>query len=246
MVPSRNLVSALLSIILTALANMGQIAAQESLKDGMGTWYMIDGNNKILPKWSIPVTGILREYKFIEEEEFAFVQLGVRYQAGHGISLGVGAAYLNTVPFAEDEFDTRTLQHWAYEEIRWKQGPIISHRLKLEHRWIAKADDSFLNHRARYRLQFKKNLTKKLFVKCSEEAFFNLNRGRMDQNRFFLGLGHALDPNLSVELGYMKNHINKNNFDRIRLTVYFKTDLFSKKQNLAVAQQNGTPPNTAD
>lgn len=212
------------------------LSAQGSLRDATGTWYTLGGNAEVKEQWSVPVLGILREYNLMEQAEFAFVQAGVRYTTVKKTTLGLGMAYLDTQPFEQNEFDSRTKQYWAYGEVSLPQGEHWSHRVRLEHRWIATPNENFINLRARYRLQYVWSISPSLYIKTHNETFFNFDEANIDQNRWFLGMGHRLAPGITVEAGYLKNHIKRSNFDRICVGLYFKTS-FLKKEPLYAQHQ---------
>lgn len=207
---------------------------QSEMKDATGTWLVIGGNHQITEKWKIPTVGIIRYYNLSEATEFGFFRTGLTYAPNSNYNFTLGAAYLDTQPFDHNEFETLTTQKWIYEEFCYNSNfyrTKISQRMRLEQRWISKPEESIFNARLRYRLQFTRKISKNLYVKAFDEPFFNLKEGNINQNRFYVGLGRKVAHNINVEIGYMKNHIGKNNYDRIRMVFLFKTKLFKNNSD---------------
>ena len=207
---------------------------QSEMKDATGTWLVIAGNHQIAEKWKIPTVGIIRYYNLSEATEFGFFRTGLTYSPNTNYNFTLGVAYLDTQPFDHNEFETLTTQKWTYEEFCYNSNfyrTKIFQRFRLEQRWISKPNGAFFNHRLRYRLQFKKVISKQLYIKVFDEPFFNFKEANINQNRFYAGIGRKVSLNINIEIGYMKNHIDKNNYDRIRMVFLFKTRLFKKNSD---------------
>lgn len=216
---------------------------QSEIKDATGTWLVIGGNHQIAEKWKIPTVGIIRYYNLSEATEFGFFRTGLTYSPNTNYNFTLGVAYLDTQPFDHNEFETLTTQKWIYEEFCYNSNfyrTKISQRMRLEQRWISKPEENIFNTRLRYRLQFTRQISKNLYIKAFDEPFLDLKEGNINQNRFYVGLGRKVAPNINIEIGYMKNHIGKNNYDRIRMVFLFKTQLF-KKNNDPVAAIDELP-----
>lgn len=108
----------------------------------------------------------------------------------------------------------------------------ISHRLRLEQRFIAKTfiadeelkrDGSLYANRIRYfirnviPLQHQKAFSKGLFAALQNEVFVNIgnkanvNGKYFDQNRLYLALGYRINPSFDLETGYLNQYINGRN-----------------------------------
>lgn len=108
----------------------------------------------------------------------------------------------------------------------------------MEQRWISTPEENIFNTRLRYRLQFKKDISKHIYLKVFDEPFFDFKEANINQNRFFVGVGRTISPNVNIEIGYMKNHVGQNNYNRIRMVFLFKTNLYKKsKDNFASINQ---------
>ena len=208
---------------------IGLLRGQENDKKDLGSWMVFAINNKISERWSLPVVGILSYESMEDGAEFGFVRSGITYRNSPNLKLTLGTAYVDSQPFDHHEFESLTTQFWLYEEASITTGPHFRHRMRLENRWINTPKEKQFNLRFRYRLAFKQRLSKNLFLKCTNEPFFNFHQWRLDQNRFFLGLGAKLGSDLTLEVGYFKTHISKDNYDRIRIALHLKTVFFQKK-----------------
>lgn len=206
--------------------------AQQTLENNLGTWYVLSGNAQLNEKWSLPFCGILREYNLASATEFGFVQAGIGYQITPTTKLSVGLAFLDKNPFESSFDEGDTNQFWLYHELKYKSSKKFTHRLRVENRWFINTDETYLKSRIRYRLQYTYTLTNSSYLKVFEEPFLGLQEAHINQNRFYLGYGRKLNQQMKLELGYLKLHVGKNNFDRIRMTLLINTNLFSPKNHL--------------
>ncbi|MEO9892246.1 DUF2490 domain-containing protein [Aurantibacter sp.] len=217
----------ILCLMLTSF-NYGQ-KDRESI---VGSWVVISGNNKISNRLSIPTVGILRHYKMFENYEFSFFRTGLTYKVNNNFYVSGGAAYLDSDPYVESATAMPNRQIWIYEEVTYLskiKKVSISNRVRLESRWISNSENIYVNDRIRYRLQGKFPLTENFYLKSYNEIFINLKSPYFNQNRFFCGLGYRFSKNLLLDIGYLNNHFDSGNYDRLRMAVYFKTDFTKKK-----------------
>lgn len=207
--------------------------SQQLPNDATGTWLELVSDNALSKKWSIPVVGVLRQYDLGHDTEFAFLRTGATYTLPNAnLKATLGAAYLNNLPFDQELFRPEQYQFWVYEELTIINADQWSQRFRLEHRWIHDTERIYIGHRLRYRLQFQSTFAHNFYFKCFDEPFFNFREANIDQNRFFIGLGSRLAANISVEVGYMKHHVGKSNYDRVRMALFLKTRLFNKTPDL--------------
>jgi len=200
--------------------------AQQTGNDTPGSWMVFSTDNQFSEKWSVPVVGILCMKSWAEQTEFGFLRAGLSYKTAPHLKLTLGAAYVDTQPLDHHEFETLTTQIWVYEEATLRTGKKFGHRLRLEHRWIAKPTMDVFNTRLRYRLGFKQKLSPNLYLKCTDEPFFNFDTMKVDQNRFFLGLGTQINKGITLEAGYFKTHVSQRNQSRIRIALHIKTQVY--------------------
>ncbi len=204
------------------------LQSQENTKNDIGSWMVFSMDNQLSERWSIPIVGILSYENWAEQTEFGFARTGISYKVKPKLKLTLGVAYVDSQPLYHHEFETLTTQFWLYEEASIATGSFFKHRLRLENRWISKPEAHIFNVRFRYRLEFRQKLGNTLFIKCTDEPFFNFDELHIDQNRFFLGLGSKISNDLSMEVGYFKTHVRKDNYDRIRVALHLKTAIFQR------------------
>ncbi|MEM8998885.1 MAG: DUF2490 domain-containing protein [Bacteroidota bacterium] len=212
---------------------LAYLSAFSQEKEGTGTWMLLSGSHQISEKLKIPTVGILRYASFMDENEFGFLRTGLTYTPNDTFHLTMGIAYLDTEPFEHDQEDIQTTQFWLYEEfsLHLKFGTVpLSQRFRVEQRWVHKPETDDFNHRFRYRLQWTHAISKKIYLKISDEPFVGLSKLAINQNRFYSGLGYKFSDKVRFEMGYMKNHIGKDNYDLAQITLQFKTNIIRKNQ----------------
>lgn len=57
----------------------------------------------------------------------------------------------------------------------------------------------------------------------SNEIFYELNSNSFNENRWYNGLCFALNETVSIETGYLKQHINQLNLNRLQLGLFLST-----------------------
>lgn len=215
------------------------LKSQEEVKNDVGSWMVFSADNQISERFSVPVVGILCYENLTQQTEFGFIRTGLTYRTNSNLKFTLGAAYVDSQPLNHHEFETLTTQFWLYEEAKIKTGKKLAHRIRLEHRWIDKAStDNLFNTRLRYRFELKQKLFAGLYLKCTDEPFFNFNDLKIDQNRLFMGIGREIGKDISFEIGYFKTNLNKTSIDRIRVALHFKTSLFKGNTNNTSALKN--------
>ncbi len=229
--------------ILTLMLTIG-ICAQETGEDTFGAWYMYFGTNKISDKLSIHTEAQFRYYETTGNFNQLLLRTGLNYHINENAIATLGYGYIDTdptfeeIPLQDASFSgNEILEHRIFEQLILKNKLwefLIEHRYRLEQRFID--NKSFSNngkdtqHRARYRIQATLPLTDTFFLNFYDEIFINLQDNAFGQNRLYAALGIHITENSSVQLGYLKNHFNSGNFDRIQIGVFFNPDLRKKKQ----------------
>jgi hypothetical protein len=210
------------------------------------TWVRYYNILPIAEKWAIHSEIDNRSFLNPVHENVFVLRFQGRYRVHKNIDLGAGFAYFNVntqAPNIDPEY--------SIPEYRIQQDVTFIHdiakitfhnRLQLEERFIQKANktellDAFsFAYRFRYRLQATFDLWKKdkrsLKGTISDEVMFNFGkdnkRNTFDQNRFYTAIRYHFNPNLGLELGYIKNFQRRASgvdfYDRdiIRFTVYHR------------------------
>ena len=217
----------------------GSFLPAQNPEELLGFWTEIVGNTRISEKWSIPATAILQQYKFLDQVEFLLLRAGLTYDLSETTAVTFGYDYISSETFSEGE---PKLQHRLWEQLLWSirySDLAVSHRYRLESTWTSNIPGNALSHRMRYRLRLQHKLYRNLYATAFDEIFINIGRPYFNNNRLHLGLGYIFHPDLRLELGYLKLHFDPAHFDRVRIGLIFRTDLFAEKDKVPL-QKNGT------
>ena len=203
------------------------LSAQDLNESDWGSWVMLYGTHKISKSFNVITEIRLHNYEVFKVLDNRFIRTGLSYQIVNGVS--VTAGYIHQ--YSETIDNTSISENRSYEEITFKnkiKKLSISHRYRLENRWINRNGNTDFSNRMRYRLMISHPLFDKFYGIFFNEVFINLQEPIFNQNRLHLGLGYTFDPNLKLELGYLKNHFSSTNFDILRIGILFNTDLSKK------------------
>ncbi|MEN9381690.1 MAG: hypothetical protein RI940_571, partial [Bacteroidota bacterium] len=192
----------------------------------IGTWFVYFGNQKINNKWNIQSDFQYRIKQILEQKSQGIVRAGLGYNLtpnNHNVLLGL--AYINT-QFDDDIVSKATLQEKrVYQQYLYKknyQDYFTIHRFRLEERFIS--NDFGL--RTRYFISLQKSLNGKLLNKHSiygssfNELFVDLRNTKFDRNRFYVGLGYAINKDIRFETGYMVQSQKNISIGQFQLVLY--------------------------
>lgn len=233
-------------LFLSLFSQFSLAQSKKNIEHQTLTWIRYYNIFPLSEKWSIHSELDNRSFiNPVHENVFVFRTQG-RYRAGQHVDLGGGFAYfsVNTqTPLSDPEF--------SIPEYRIQQDATLIHdlakitfhnRFQLEERFIQKAaktellSDFSFSFRFRYRLQSTFTLWEKekrsLKGTISDEILFNHGKDNknntFDQNRFYAALRYHFNPNIGLELGYLKNFQRRASgvdfYDRdiIRFTFYHR------------------------
>lgn len=203
--------------------------AQETGDNKWGAWYMYFGSNRISENLSIHTETQLRLYETTRNFNQLLLRTGLNYQFKPDAMVTLGYGYITTDgSFTDFPNEQNSREHRIFEQfiLKNKVGDIrLEHRYRLEQRFLDFGTDNDIQHRARYRLQLTLPLTDIFFINVYDEIFLNLQDTIFGQNRLYAALGFRITDNSSVQIGYLKNHFNTINFDRLQIGVFFNPDL---------------------
>jgi len=203
-------------------------------------------------KWNL-ITEIDNRRFFQPDRQNTFlVRMQLHFNFIRKVSLGGGVSYfVQNQNLGESGF-LSVPEIRPHQELNIKQsiGKInISHRYKIEERFIRNmqagklADGYRFNFRFRYQLGLDIMIAKKLKLRVFNEILLNAGKSIQynffDQNRIYGGLQYELIKNLSVEAGYMYWFQQRSSgkdfysWDILRFTIYH-TVAFSKKEKTNV------------
>jgi hypothetical protein len=211
------------------------VVAQNSSEDFLGSWYTYGSSHRLSEKISITPYGELRFYEPSSNYNLAFVSLRGNYHFKENQSVGLGYAYLDIDIVFEFDNQPNVHEHRVFEQyvIKHSFGKFkLQHRGRLEQRFLEFSNRNELQNRFRYKLSFKYNLNKSLFLILSNESFVNFQDQVFHENRFYSGIGINILKNSQLQIGYLKQHIRKNSLNRIQIGINFKTDARTPKAKL--------------
>ncbi|HEU0125183.1 DUF2490 domain-containing protein [Flavobacterium sp.] len=210
------------------------------------TWIRYYNIFPLSEKWAIHSEFDNRSFVNPIHENLFVIRSQARYRATKLMDFGAGIAYFNVNtqnPNVDPDYSVPEYRAQQDMTLINDIAKITFHnRFQLEERFIQKADkNGLLNdfsfaYRFRYRLQSMFTLWEKekqsIKGTISDEVLFNYGkdnrRNTFDQNRFYVALRYHFNPNIGVELGYLKNFQRRSSgvdfYDRdiIRLTVYHR------------------------
>lgn len=207
------------------------IYSQNSEENDYGSWLVLCGEAKIHEDWSIPAVGIIRHHHMLDKYGFFFFRTGASYKISKASRFTGGFALLNSNSYLEPNDVVNTNQLWLYGEYTLKtkfNQNTLAHRFRFENRRLINTEDSKVNNRIRYRLQYTRPLYRDIYFKAFNEVFLNLEGKAYSQNRIFIGVGRELSPSLKVDIGYFNQGFKNYSEDMIRLGLYFNIDLIKK------------------
>ena len=216
-------------------------------EDDFGSWFMYFGTNKIDDKWSIHTEAQFRYYEMASNFNQLLLRTGINYHINSDAIATLGYGFIDTDPtFREFDilgddalFENNSIsEHRIFEQFILKNKVWefkFEHRYRLEQRFVQNNFTGISNtlHRARYRIQMTLPLTDIFFLNFYDEIFINLQNDAFGQNRAYAALGVSVTEDLSMQVGYLKNHFSETNFDRLQVGVFYNTDLrgiFKKKE----------------
>ncbi|KIC03039.1 hypothetical protein OA88_05225 [Flavobacterium sp. JRM] len=231
-------------LVLTSQLLAGQ--TKKNIDQQTLTWIRYYNILPLSQKWSLHSEIDNRNFTNPIHENLWVLRVQGRYRANKLIDLGGGFAYFN-VNTQNTEIDP----NFSIPEYRAQQDVTLindiakitfHNRFQLEERFIHKANQEELldgysfSFRFRYRLQSTFTLWEKekrsLKGTISDEVLFNfgkeIKRNTFDQNRIYAALRYHFNPNVGLELGYLKNFQRRASgvdfYDRdiIRLTLYHR------------------------
>lgn len=171
----------------------------------LGTWLVYFGNQKINNQWNIQSDFQYRDFQFLGQRNQFLARAGLGYTLktqNHNLLLGY--AYIATDAY--DEFDVKSstkIENRIYQQYLYRnkiRSNSFTHRFRLEERFFP----SEFGLRGRYFISLQKPFKQKsTYFSTYNELFVNLNGVEFDRNRFYTGIGYALNDALKVETGYM-------------------------------------------
>lgn len=242
-----------LVIFIVFASQIGFCQTQKNTDQQTLNWIRYYNIFPLTEKWAIHSEIDNRSFLNPVHQNLFVIRIQGRYRANPNIDLGSGFAYFNTNtqnPYNDPDYSIP--EYRGQQDITFINdiAKITFHnRFQLEERFIQRATASELlngysfSFRFRYRLQSTFNIWQKekqsLKGTISDEIMFNFGKDNkkntFDQNRIYAALRYHFNPNIALELGYLKNFQRRISgvdfYDRdiIRLTFYHKLTRNQKK-----------------
>ena len=193
-------------------------------------WFLFLNSTKFNDKWGMHFDLQLRSEDNWDGLRNLLVRPGVTYYINKNSNATVGYLFTQTylpndilvgaAPMKNTLTEHRIWQQYIYNHQPWKNAT-LSHRFRLEQRFIERQTDDLFSQRLRYFFRLVQPLqkqeagfTKGMFVALQNELFFNiqnnddLNGSAFDQNRAYLAAGYRFSKKMDIEAGYLNQTIN--------------------------------------
>ena len=208
--------------------------AQDNGENKLGSWHMYFGTNKISEKLSIHSEAQLRYYEQGKNFNQLLLRTGLNYHIGPNAIATLGYGYITTDgTFLEFSDETNSREHRIFQQFILKNkvsNVAFEHRYRLEQRFLDFGSNTDTEHRARYRIQVTVPVSKVVFLNFYDEIFINLQNEVFGQNRLYGAFGFHVFKDVSLQVGYLKNHFRSAHYDRLQIGVFFNTDLRKKEK----------------
>ncbi|MCF6130934.1 DUF2490 domain-containing protein [Flavobacterium wongokense] len=206
-------------LFLLLLLVYGNCFAQKTVQD-QRTWFAYIGQWKVSEKWGFHVEGQLRYENHFDQNLQNVFRIGGIYFIKPNEHVTVGYGLIHTYSASADEFFTEN-RLWEQYQInnKWSKNT-MTHRLRLEQRWIEQLADNSTAYQNRFRYMNRnlfhiadlKSDKNQIYAVLQDEVFLTIGENKvnskfMDQNRFLVGLGLNHNNKLRLELGYMNQYV---------------------------------------
>lgn len=233
-----------LALTLLLFMAIGKISAQ-TVNQNTG-WFLFLNSTKFNEKWGMHFDLQLRSENNWDGLRSLLVRPGITYYINKNSNATLGYLFTQTYlpndilvgapPMKNTLTEHRIWQQYIYSHKPWK-GAALSHRFRLEQRFIETQKDDIFAQRLRYFLRLvqplqkqKDAFTKGMFIALQNEFFFNvqnsdkLNGSLFDQNRAYLAAGYRFSKKMDIEVGYLNQAIhglhNNTLNNAVQLAVY--------------------------
>lgn len=224
-------------IVSLALIFSFQAFAQDNGENRLGSWHMYFGTNKVSDKLSVHTEAQVRYFEQAKNFNQLLLRTGLNYHISPDAIATFGYGHITTDgTYEEFPDEVNSKEHRIFQQFILKNkvsNVAFEHRYRLEQRFLDFGNRNDTQHRARYRLQVTVPLSKVIFLNFYDEVFINLQGSVFGQNRLYGALGFNVFKDVSLQVGYLKNHFQTAHFDRLQIGVVFNTDLRGNKKNKA-------------
>ncbi len=209
---------------------------QNPSEDYLGSWYSFGSHHRLSERISLNPYTELRFYEASSNYNLALASIRGNYHLNSNQTLGLGYAYLDIDTVFEFDHQPNVHEHRIFEQYTLSHNILkikLQHRTRFEQRFLDFSDGNEIQNRFRYRISLKYDLNSTFFLLASEEPFVNFQNQVFHENRFYAGIGINVLKHSQLQIGYLKQHIRKNNLNRILIGISIKTDARKPKTSLA-------------
>ncbi|RDC57291.1 DUF2490 domain-containing protein [Pedobacter chinensis] len=228
-------------ILLPALilfGTLGKLSAQTQHQNS--GWLFFLNNTKFNQKWGLQFDLQVRSADDWAYVRNTLVRPAVQYFINDKHNVALGYLWQTTQNQVEGTSNTFLHEHRIFEQYIFNHklsSVFASHRIRVEQRFIERANEDVFAQRFRYFFRLIQPLqkteptfSKGPFVALQNEVFLNfqnkekINNSIFDQNRLYLAAGYRFSKKVDLEAGYMnqavKNTLNHTNNSIVQLAVY--------------------------
>lgn len=203
--------------------------------DPTGFWYMYFGNTSFVnSNWKASYDVQYRNHNFIGDLNQMLIRGSAQYSIANNLTLGMGYAFVQSEKINEP--DVPFIENRTYQDVLTQQNIgsfLVKHRFRWEQRFIEHED---YKSRIRYQLGLDipvyNNTEKKqtAYAAMYNEVFLNVDgntrkTNAFDRNRLYLGAGFKFNSNLSIQLGWMNQMLQKNSYQQFMLSIHHNMQL---------------------
>ena len=197
------------------------VFAQTVEQTGWLAWF---NSYKFKERWAMHLDVQLRSADDVDYSRNLLVRPGLTYLINQNQNVTAGYAWIETFDNPDLSTDKNLTEHRIWEQyvLSYKlKGLPLTHRFRLEQRFIERPAEDIFSQRIRYFARVivplkkdKASFSKGAFAALQNEVFFNLqNKSKLndkffDQNRAYLALGYRVNPRLDLEAGYLNQYVD--------------------------------------
>ncbi len=192
------------------------------------SWFTYSGNHKMNEKYSIHTLYSFRRNDFVKNWQQSLLRLGINREIKENLIVTLGYDWVETFPYGEQPIAKQETEHRPFEQIILKNAVgrfKITHRYRLEQRFIENNSTYLFRNRLRYRfiltvpLNHKKMGGKTFYFAAFDELFISVGKSigshYFNQNWAYLGIGYQFNEKTKMSIGYMNQYLPKNDDIRI-------------------------------
>lgn len=195
-------------------------------------WLALSGNYKFSSHW-----GAYFDVQFRSSDEWKYLQQlvirpGITYHFNKQQNAAFGYAYSETFRHSENNNIVESRIWEQFIQTHKIKKVFVTHRLRLEQRFIDNGTADLFSQRFRYSakfiLPFKKyedSFKKGFYMAAQNELFLNVqnkenvNNSLFDRNRSYLFLGNRISKKLDIELAYLHQYVKGSKVNTINKVV---------------------------